>query len=646
LAGTDLFEALAKVLREAGIAVKGRDKPRTPGFPVTLALSNGEPLTVELPEPALVSGFNPDSVGLAVLDGQGYCRAAWGVASRMDHFDPLKNVLTTELAPLLAAAYKGVSGSAFMDGFRFFVSGSRRGNSGEAIVLVVGAFEELEAKRQSVKYTREAEALKRFGRLLSMNQNLAPLCNAAVHELDATANLAAVLMWTLAPDRKALKLSAQTGTNRMGVSALGTLALEGSPTCVAEMVALSRQPFFLDDVRDHVMTKELEARFCYLQPGGLSVHPLYIGGNMLGIVELLGRQGDPEFADMHDLFQTLTEHLALAVNSAMLFENMEKMANDDALTGIANHRTLQQFLLGRLSEANRTNGEVGLMMIDVDHFRSFNEEEGHDVGDMVLRHVAEILRESVRPYDLAARYGGEEFTVVLPGSGIDTTLTTAERIRRIVEAMPITTRSGRTRHVTVSIGCANRPAHALDAPSLIQAADTALFQAKREGRNRVVLFSGLTVTGSSPEVSAASLWEFVPKRSRPSVERRLGRLEPILPNFARSIGLSEKQVSLLRGLLIVEGVYRKARLQPNSGPMARLQSGDGIRVLLPSLAAMDERFDGKGRDKLSGPKIPLLSRALAVLLAYDKGGAKGLSSDPGRFDPEIVRQILSLRAAA
>ena len=635
------YEELAKLLREAGVPVRGGPDPCPPGFPTSLTLIGGQKLVLELGDPAFLSGLSPENVGIAILDSQGYCRASWGIACRLSFFDPLTNVFSTDLGELVMGARRGVSGGVFHDGFRYFVSGSGR-DSSDAVILVVNALEEESVRRSAVKSNREAEALKRFGRLLSMNQTLLPLCVSAVHDLAATGQLAAALIWTLDPDRKALNLTASTGTNRMGISALGTLALGGNPSCIAEMVALSATPFYLDDVRDHVMSRELEARFSYLQPGGLSVHPLFIGGNVLGVLELLGREGDENFSDLHELFQTLAEHLALAVNSAMLFESMEKMANDDALTGIANHRTLQQFLQGRLSEANRTDGDIGLMMIDVDHFRSFNEEEGHDVGDMVLRHVAEILRESVRPYDLAARYGGEEFTVVLPGSSIDTTLTTAERIRRIVEAMPITTRSGRTRHITVSIGCANRPAHAKEAPALIQAADNALFQAKREGRNRVVLFSGLSVVAKPDEVSLVEVWEFVPKRSRKTVEARLQRLEPAIENLARAMSLSPKQGTILRALLITEGTYRRMK----DRKPGELKQNDSIRILLPYLSAADERFDGRGPKKTSGPKIPLLTRALSALVAFEKSGEAAFGGDPGRFDPEMAKLILDQRAAA
>ncbi|HRK20697.1 MAG TPA: sensor domain-containing diguanylate cyclase [Fimbriimonadaceae bacterium] len=646
MAGTEGNEVLASLLREHGVRVRGTDDSGAPRFVAHLPVNSGDPLEIELDAPGTLGFLSAETVGLAVLDKDGFCRSSWGLAERLPSFDPLKSAFDSPIASLLEAAGRGVSSSLLHQSTRYFVS-PRTGPAGrETIVLVVQAAEEEAAHRKSVRSEREADALRRFGRLLSMNQTLQPLCVAAVHELSAAAKLAAALLWTIDADRKALTMVASTGTNRVGISTLGTLALHGSPTCIAEVVGMSAQPYYLDDVRSHVLTQDLEARFCYLSPGAVSIHPLYIAGNVIGVLELIGREGDDDFSEYHELFQTLAEHLALAVNSAMLFESVEKMANDDALTGIANHRTLQQFLHSRLAESRRTNGEIGLMMIDVDHFRSFNEEEGHDVGDMVLQHVAQILRESVRPYDLAARYGGEEFTVVLPGSGIDSTLVTAERIRRHVEALPITTRSGRVRHITVSIGCASFPSQAGEASILIQAADSALFQAKREGRNRVVLYSGGASQKRSEDLSLELVWNWVPRRSHSRVQAKLDRLEPVFLELGRQLGLSENQMNLLRGLAIIECTYRRLKNQGRLHDLQAIRNADGFRVLLPSLNAIDERFDGKGEGGMAGNRIPVLARVLAAALAFQSRGERAFTADPERFDPEIVRMILGQQAAA
>ncbi|HAY15062.1 MAG TPA: hypothetical protein DCY02_11410 [Armatimonadetes bacterium] len=222
---------------------------------------------------------------------------------------------------------------------------------------------------------------------------------------------------------------------------------------------------------------------CYLPPGGLVVHPLIVGDNLLGVIEYVGRADDTAFADTVDLYQTISEHLALALHSAHLFEASERLARHDPLTGIANHRAMQDFL-AKLTE-NRNKSSVGVLMIDVDHFRKFNEEEGHDAGDEVLRLVARTLRDQVRSHDLAARYGGEEFTVILPDLDQKRTEETAERLREAISKLQYVNAAGQTRQVTASFGVANYPENG-NTPSLVlKAADVALYEAKRNGRNCV-----------------------------------------------------------------------------------------------------------------------------------------------------------------
>jgi diguanylate cyclase (GGDEF)-like protein len=118
-------------------------------------------------------------------------------------------------------------------------------------------------------------------------------------------------------------------------------------------------------------------------------------------------------------------------------------------------------------------------MVDVDHFRRFNEEAGHDAGDRVLKQVAKALATCVREYDLAARYGGEEFTLILGGVTADQAFAIAERARMAVEDLG---------GVTASFGCAVFPDVAFDAAGLLKAADQALYEAKRLGRNRTVVY--------------------------------------------------------------------------------------------------------------------------------------------------------------
>ena len=162
-------------------------------------------------------------------------------------------------------------------------------------------------------------------------------------------------------------------------------------------------------------------------------------------------------------------------------EELERLSTTDGLTGLANHRFLMQRLEEERIRARRSNRSFSVLMADVDHFKEYNDTFGHPAGDEVLKKVATILRDATREMDCAARYGGEEFAVVMPETNVAGAIAVAERIRE---------RTGREkfpgRQITLSIGVAEFPADG-DAPqAVVAAADRALYQAKRDGRDRVI----------------------------------------------------------------------------------------------------------------------------------------------------------------
>ncbi|HLI99105.1 MAG TPA: GGDEF domain-containing protein [Bradyrhizobium sp.] len=166
----------------------------------------------------------------------------------------------------------------------------------------------------------------------------------------------------------------------------------------------------------------------------------------------------------------------------------EQHSNTDPLTGLANRRSLDAFLRSAQIAAMETGNPLSILMIDIDHFKQFNDSFGHQVGDQVLRLVAKILQENVRDCDLAARYGGEELMAILPDAALDACADAAERIRRRIAEARLTRRTTgeEVSSVTVSIGVAQfRMAESAD--SLIERCDRALYQAKRAGRNRTVM---------------------------------------------------------------------------------------------------------------------------------------------------------------
>jgi diguanylate cyclase (GGDEF)-like protein len=166
---------------------------------------------------------------------------------------------------------------------------------------------------------------------------------------------------------------------------------------------------------------------------------------------------------------------------------IERLARTDALTGLANRRTLHEVLPREIARAERTGKHLSAIMADLDRFKSINDEFGHIIGDQVLIRAAAVLGSQLRPYDLAARYGGEEFVLLLPETSIDGAIVIAERIRKEVAEIKVT---GCPRQITISLGIAGWLTG--ESPEeFVARADMALYNAKNTGRNRVEAAPGV-----------------------------------------------------------------------------------------------------------------------------------------------------------
>ena len=171
----------------------------------------------------------------------------------------------------------------------------------------------------------------------------------------------------------------------------------------------------------------------------------------------------------------------------MAFRMVEALASVDGLTGVANRRRFDEVLDMEWRRAHRDRTPCSLLLMDVDHFKNYNDIYGHISGDQCLRQAAETTAKVLhRPADLLARYGGEEFAVILPNTSRDGAIEVAEQIRIAVENLQIPNQGNPHGVITLSIGCATQvPQVGCDASGLLQAADNALYQAKSRGRNRV-----------------------------------------------------------------------------------------------------------------------------------------------------------------
>jgi diguanylate cyclase (GGDEF)-like protein len=179
----------------------------------------------------------------------------------------------------------------------------------------------------------------------------------------------------------------------------------------------------------------------------------------------------------------------------------EHLARHDTLTGLWNRRVILEHLDAEIARARRHDGCVGVVLVDIDHFKNINDTHGHQVGDQVLVEVARRLRDSLRTYDGLGRYGGEEFLAVMACRNDADAALIAERLLRAVGDEPVTTAAGAL-HLTISLGVATTRTHSFDSTHLLAASDAALYQAKHTGRNRLVV-AGPDLAPGQAEASIA-----------------------------------------------------------------------------------------------------------------------------------------------
>ncbi len=186
------------------------------------------------------------------------------------------------------------------------------------------------------------------------------------------------------------------------------------------------------------------------------------------------------------LAQAAADSISLALANLRLRESLRNQSIRDPLTGLFNRRYMQESLEREIHRANRDQTPIGVVMIDLDHFKNFNDTFGHPAGDALLRELAHLLQSHVRGEDIACRYGGEEFALILPHTSLDVTWQRAELLREKFKNLQPLHDGQVLGSITLSVGVAVYPAHGADGEAVLQAADSALYRAKHSGRDRAV----------------------------------------------------------------------------------------------------------------------------------------------------------------
>lgn len=221
--------------------------------------------------------------------------------------------------------------------------------------------------------------------------------------------------------------------------------------------------------------------------------PLVAKGDILGLLHLrvkspkAGEDGRDAIADMKETVVIFAEYLALSIANVRLWERLTDQSIRDPLTGLFNRRYMEDALRREVLRASTDRTKVGIIMADVDHFKSLNDTYGHRAGDELLVRLADLFRLELRGSDIVCRYGGEEFVMILPAASTEGALKRAEHLREAVKAMKLHFQDQALPTVTVSMGIATYPDHGLELNDLLRIADSALYRAKEGGRDRVVV---------------------------------------------------------------------------------------------------------------------------------------------------------------
>jgi len=232
------------------------------------------------------------------------------------------------------------------------------------------------------------------------------------------------------------------------------------------------------------------------RPAGSMCVPMMAHGEALGLLYLdtksldepnMAVMSDDPFSSEERLARTLAEQSALALANLNMRDVLKMQSIRDPLTGLFNRRYMEESLDREIKHAIRKKSTIGILMIDVDHFKNLNDTFGHEAGDAVLRSLGTLLKSHFRGEDIVCRYGGEEFTVILPEASTDVARQRSSELCEAVKQMLVQHRGQPLNPISLSVGVATYGEHGTSAEVLVRAADAALYLAKKQGRDQVVV---------------------------------------------------------------------------------------------------------------------------------------------------------------
>ena len=567
-----------------------------------------------------------------------------------DEVDPLEAALETEFAPAqpgLGAAELSVSDLESMPVAQLLRSllAERRGT-----------------RRSLASHRRLVSALFRLHQAMSEGESPRALAQSVVGLAPKALRATRAEIWV--PSDDVLQRLAAIPAERDGTpDAAATIPADGN-----EAAAMVWREWLTIERGEG--TSEIEAHY-----------PLAVGTDRIGVMSLWFPAANRPSESLSSFF---CAEVAIALDSAIRLERAQSEALTDALTGAYNRRFLEARLAEELRRAGKLGYPTSLMFIDLDRFKEVNDTYGHDVGDLLLRNVASLLRSELRSVDVVARFGGDEFVIVLPETDRAGSLRVALRLqealaRRGLEGLP------EGADVTFTIGTATSPEDGLRPSDLLVSADSAMLRGKRGGRNRIEMFGHEVAEAPVPEpprreetAVLRTLIAALEVRDRYTARhsREVGALSA---RIARHMGCDDiavrtcGQAGLLHDIgklhTPLEILLKPGPLDDNERLIMNLHAEVGaelarslapVRHLAPAIRSSQEFFDGSGYpDGIAGDAIPLAARVIAVADAFhamrsDRPYRAALPHEIAvtelqrcagtQFDPAVVAALLELLA--
>jgi diguanylate cyclase (GGDEF)-like protein len=455
------------------------------------------------------------------------------------------------------------------------------------------------------------------------------------------------------------------------------IPLDGTAT---ELACRDRQAVYEPDLRRHHRFWTWES---HLKLGIRSVVylPLSVTDRTIGSLILASRKPNAYSRRQIQLLEKVALQIAAPVENAQLYARVEQKSRIDELSGLFNRRHFEERLKEEVSRHSRYGEAFSIFMLDLDNFKTYNDVYGHPAGDILLSHIGEIIRSSVRDADQAFRYGGDEFVVILPQTARDDAYVVAERVREQVAGEM----EKKSLTVTCSIGLASYPADGVISEDLITGADTALYYAKWTGGNRTYLSSKVLsepvdnggVHGKRDGLSAVYSLVSVVETRDPYIYGHSRRVNTYAVALAEAIGLSPDEVSKVSTAALLHDIgkigipdkvlNKKGGLNEEDWRAVKTHSRLGANIIsnIPSLVPCvsiilhhHERWDGGGYPEgLKGEEIPIEARILAIADSFEamtsarpyrpalshEEVVKELRQGAGtQFDPQLVEVLIGI----